>query len=282
MPSATLPSRLPVHATWQRERVESNHLATHALTTMAGLPADDPGRVRLRETVIATYLPMARRLATRYYSGREPLDDLAQVAAVGLIHAVDRFDPGRCEVFAAFAVPTIVGELRRHFRDRAGDLRIPRSVQELAPRLTLARESLAQELRREPTTTEVARRTGASVAEVGEAVAYAGVHRCASLDRPTEADLVGASGPDRLGADDPELARADLRLTVEPLLAELPARERRIVWLRFWRDRTQSEIAAEMGISQMHVSRLLNQAMVTMRDVVTQSSHGGGARRTHD
>ncbi|MDG4824963.1 sigma-70 family RNA polymerase sigma factor [Asanoa sp. WMMD1127] len=264
MPSITRQSRVPAPRSWQRERVESNQVATAALSAMAALPADDPSRERLRETVISTYLPMARRLAKRYHSGREPLDDLNQVAAVGLIHAVDRFDPGRCDVFPAFAVPNIVGELRRHFRDKVGDLRIPRSVQELGPKLANAREALAQELGREPTSREVAERVEVTVGEAAEANAYAGVHRSASLDKPAESDPVGAAGPDRLGADDPELARADLRLTVHPLVAGLPARERSIVWQRFWLDRSQSEIAADLGISQMHVSRLLGRAIEAM------------------
>jgi RNA polymerase sigma-B factor len=269
MPSIIRQPRVP--ASWDRERVESNRAATSALSTMATLRPDDPGRGQLREEAIATYLPMARRLARRYYSGREPLDDLMQVAAIGLIQAVDRFDPARSDVFPAFAVPNIVGELRRHFRDRVGDIRVPRPVQELGPKLTRARETLAQELGREPTTAEIAEKANATRADAAEATAYAGVHRCASLDTPADSDPVGATGADRLGADDPELARADVRLTVHPLVTGLPPRERRIVWLRFWHDRTQSEIAADLGISQMHVSRLLNKALETMHRRVTKS-----------
>ena len=260
MPTLVQQSRLPARHPWHDERVESNRAATAALASMAALPAGDPARERLRQSVIAAYLPMAHRLAARYHVGGEPLDDLFQVAALGLIQAVDRFDPARCEVFPAFAIPSIVGELRRHFRDRVGDLRPPRAVQELGLKVSLARDDLAQRLRREPTTGDLADHVGAAPEAVAEAIVYGRARRAASLDVPGVADR--AIGP---GDHDRALEDADTRLTLRPLLHALPQRERRIVWLRYWHQCSQSEIAADLGISQMHVSRLLSRALATMQ-----------------
>jgi len=265
-------SRLPTETPWRDERVASNRAATTALAAMATLPPGDPSRERLRASVITTYLPMARRLAKRYYVGGEPLDDLSQVAVVGLINAVDRFDPGRCEVFPAFAVPYIVGELRRHYRDRVSDVRVPRSVQDLRPRLAAARDDVAQTLRREPSADDIAAHVGVTREAVVEAAAYGGVHRCASLDLAGFDDHAVTGGP---WDEDPEVQRADARLTIRPLVGALPSRQRRIVWLRFWRQSSQSEIAADLGISQMHVSRLLRNALATMHEHATAGTGTG-------
>jgi len=267
-------SCLPAETPWRDERVESNRAATTALAAMATLPPGDPSRERLRASVITTYLPMARRLAKRYYVGGEPLDDLSQVAVVGLINAVDRFDPDRCDVFPAFAVPYIVGELRRHYRDRVSDVRVPRSVQDLHPRLAAARDDVAQALGHEPTAEDLAAHVGVTRKAVVEATAYGGVHRCASLDLAGFEDHAEASGPGS-SDEDQEVERADARLTIRPLVCALPSRQRRIVWLRFWRQSSQSEIAADLGISQMHVSRLLRSALATMHEHATAGAGTG-------
>lgn len=250
---------------FRAEREDLDRCAGHALNRMAVLPEGRPERVALRERVIEMYLPMARRLARRYATSGEPADDLCQVAAVGLIRAVDRFDADKGETFAAYAIPTIVGELKRHFRDRVPDLRIPRTVHERISRIRTASSELEQTLGRVPTIADVAESLDLPEELVIDAIAHSEVRRTVSLDSLTGPSPAGFAPRDWFGADDPALMRAEDRVTVEPLLAQLPERERRIVMLSFFRQLSQNEIAARVGISQMHVSRLLARAVATMR-----------------
>ena len=219
----------------------------------------------LRNELVTAHLGLAEYLARRFDNRGEHVDDLVQVASVGLVKAVDRFDPGRGLEFATYATPTIVGELKRHFRDKGWAVRVPRRIQELHLRLAPAVAALGQQLGRSPTIAEIARHAGASEEEVLEAIEAGNAYRTTSLDAPVRGDDPGQSLGDRLGGDDERLADTEDWMTLSPLVAELPPRERAILHLRFFQGKTQSEIAERMGISQMHVSRLLARSLAKLR-----------------
>jgi RNA polymerase sigma-B factor len=227
------------------------------------------GRVRAhaREQLIARYLPLARRLARRYQRAEEPFDDLLQVASLGLVKAVDRFDYERRVVFSSYAVPTILGELKRHFRDRAWSVRVPRDLQELALRVDRAVATLSLGQSRAPTVREIATAVDAAPEEVLEALEAAAAYRAGSLDAPRSGqdDDGGESLAESLGEEDPEFQLAEQRADLEPLLARISRRERTVLELRFRADLTQAEIGERMGVSQMQVSRLIRQALVRLR-----------------
>jgi RNA polymerase sigma-B factor len=224
------------------------------------------GSRRLRDSLVEEHVGLAEYLARRFADRGESFDDLRQVALVGLLKAVERFEPDRGLRFSTFATPTIVGELKRHFRDRGWALRVPRRIQELHLQLVKVVGTLSQELGRSPTPEEIARRTGTRVEDVLEAMEAGGVYRLASLDAAlaneerTSLDLSA-----RLGEDEPEFEGVEQREELADLLSNLPPRERRIVYLRFFDGLTQSEIATEVGISQMHVSRLLTKSLESLR-----------------
>jgi RNA polymerase sigma-B factor len=215
-----------------------------------------------REALVQRFLPLARQLARRYHGGGEPLDDLEQVAALGLLKAIDRFDPDRPTAFSSFAVPTIVGELKRHFRDRAWSVRVPRDLQELALRVERVADDLGRRLGRAPTPEEIGDQIGVTVEQVLEAREAAGAYRALSLDRPREEDEEVLP----MGAEDPGFAHAEDAVTVQRLMAMLTEREREVLRLRFQEDLTQSEIGRRVGVSQMHVSRLIRQALTRLRE----------------
>ncbi len=220
----------------------------------------------LRDQLIEAHIGLAEYLARRFANRGEPLDDLVQVASLGLVKAVERFDPSRGLEFTTFATPTIVGELKRHFRDKGWAVRVPRRVQELHLRVTRVIDDLSLELGRPPTYPEVAVRAGVSEDEVVEAVDAGSAYRSASLDagRNDDDDSPGLLG--QLGAPDAELDRAERRASLSPLLAKLPEREQSMLYLRFYEGLTQSEIAKRLGISQMHVSRLLARSLGQLRN----------------
>jgi RNA polymerase sigma-B factor len=219
-----------------------------------------------REALVERFLPLARQLARRYQHGGEQLDDLVQVASLGLLKAIDRFDPARETAFSSFAVPTILGELKRHFRDKGWSVRVPRDLQELSVRVERVTEMLGRELGRAPTLAEVAQRTGNTEEQVLEAREAAGAYRAISLDRPREDDEDGeGSMGATMGTEDPGFAVAEDAATVERLMRVLSEREREVLRLRFAEDLTQSEIGARVGVSQMHVSRLIRQAVAQLR-----------------
>jgi RNA polymerase sigma-B factor len=222
----------------------------------------DPGA---RERLIEHYMPLARRLASRYRHSGESLDDLSQVACLGLIKAIDRFDPG-AGPFPRFAVPTITGEIKRHFRDKGWSMRVPRELQERTIDVGDAVDHLATELGRSPTPRDVARFTRLSLEEVLEAMEAAGAYSPMSLDSPQPGgdDEEDHALVQTLGGEDPNFGLAEWRPTVESALRALPARERLILRFRFTDDLTQTEIADRIGISQMHVSRLLRRALDTL------------------
>jgi len=222
------------------------------------------GDERAQETVLEQHLPLVRGLASRYAGRGEPLDDLVQVGSIGLVLALKRFDPDRGVPFRSFAIPTVVGEIRRHFRDRAWALHVPRGLKELSLRLNRAVEQLTAELGRAPTVAELSHAVGASEDEIVDALDIANAYSTRSLFEPQFEDGEESS-QEWFGGPDPGYVEVEDAAVVEAGLAALDARSRRIVELRFFDGWTQSEIAAELGISQMHVSRLLRQSLDVMR-----------------
>jgi RNA polymerase sigma-B factor len=221
-----------------------------------------------RERIVEQYLRLARMLARRYARTNEPLEDLEQVACLGLVQAVDRFDPGRGVAFSSFAVPTILGELKRHFRDRTWFLRVPRELRESAMTTERAAEELAARLGRTPSAGEVAEATGMGLEQVLEAREAALAYRCESLDRPLhrDGDDAAVTLGDRLGVSDDGLRRAEQELLLQQLASALRPREREILRLRFAEDLLQREIAERVGLSQMHVSRILRDGVTRLRE----------------
>jgi RNA polymerase sigma-B factor len=218
----------------------------------------------LRNALVEEHMRLAEFLARRFSHRGEPLDDLRQVALVGLVKAVERFDPHRGLSFSSFATPTISGELKRHFRDRGWAVRVPRRVQELHLQLDRTMATLSQELGRPPTPAEIAERAGVLEEDVLEGMEAGSLYRLTSLDgRPDDS---GSGYGGKLGEADRELGAIEDRLAVEELLSALPEREQHIVYLRFFEGLTQSEIAERVGISQMHVSRLLAKSLELLRE----------------
>jgi RNA polymerase sigma-B factor len=236
----------------------------------AELAADDPDRRRQRERLISGYLPVAEHIARRFAGRGEPLDDLIQVATLGLINAVDRFEPARGSHFLSFAVPTITGEVRRHFRDHGWSTRVPRRLKDLHIAIRRALAELSQQLGRAPRPSEIAERLGIPVSEVIEGLQAGEAYRSASLDEMLGAGQRAAVG-DFIGDLDNALVLIDDREALRPLLAELAPREQTILVLRFFHQLTQTQIAEQVGISQMHVSRVLRQTLAFLRHRMSNS-----------
>jgi RNA polymerase sigma-B factor len=248
-----------------------NESAGDLLSAMAALPAGHPSRASLREQAIEAFLPLARHLALRFHGRGEPLDDLIQTAMVGLIKAVDRWDPERGVDFAGYAIPTIIGEIKRHFRDRTWDVRVPRRLQELRLAISEANSKLTQSLGRSPTVADVAGHLGIGEEDVLEGLEGARAYNATSLSTPTTADGNTELG-DTLGGTDPEFELAELRVALGPALASLDEREQKILTLRFYGNLTQSQIAERVGVSQMHVSRLLTRALAKLRGRLSEDT----------
>jgi RNA polymerase sigma-B factor len=218
-----------------------------------------------RERLFEENMPLARSLAVQYRHAREPLEDLCQVAMLGLVKAVDRFDPDRGIAFASYAVPTILGELRRHFRDRTWTIHVSRGMQEAIARVERSSEVLRQSLGRYPSAEEVAAACGMSVEEVTDARLAEGASRLASLDASLQRDEPGdGTLRDSLGGEDGEIDRVEDALWLQQIAEGLSAREREILRLRFVEDLVQREIAERVGVSQMHVSRILRSALTRL------------------
>ncbi|SHL21745.1 RNA polymerase, sigma 28 subunit, SigD/FliA/WhiG [Streptomyces yunnanensis] len=229
------------------------------------LPDGSPERAELRNTLVRMHLPLVEHLARRFRNRGEPLDDLTQVATIGLIKSVDRFDPERGVEFSTYATPTVVGEIKRHFRDKGWAVRVPRRLQELRLSLTTATAELSQRHGRSPTVHELAEHLGISEEEVLEGLESANAYSTLSLDVP-DTDDESPAVADTLGAEDEALEGVEYRESLKPLLEDLPPREKKILLLRFFGNMTQSQIAQEVGISQMHVSRLLARTLAQLRD----------------
>ncbi|WP_369233384.1 RNA polymerase sigma factor SigF [Streptomyces sp. R21] len=219
----------------------------------------------LRNQLVRMHLPLVEHLARRFRNRGEPLDDLTQVATIGLIKSVDRFDPERGVEFSTYATPTVVGEIKRHFRDKGWAVRVPRRLQELRLALTTATAELSQLHGRSPTVHELAEKLGISEEEVLEGLESANAYSTLSLDVP-DTDDESPAVADTLGAEDEALEGVEYRESLKPLLEDLPPREKRILLLRFFGNMTQSQIAQEVGISQMHVSRLLARTLAQLRE----------------
>lgn len=240
------------------------------LRTLHGLGVEDPARDRIRAEAIYAGLPLARKLARGFRRSGEPFDDLVQVATIGLIKSVDRFDIGRGVPFARYAAPTIVGELKRYVRDVGWRLRIPRRLQELHLEIVSRTPMLTQQLGHTPTSAEIAAALRVSESEVDAGLQCAAAYRPHSLNAPTIP--AHASGPndstelgETIGWEDEEFNHTIDRAALRQLIAGLPERERRILALRFVHDLNQSQIAAQIGISAMHVSRLLRRSLAVLR-----------------
>jgi RNA polymerase sigma-B factor len=226
------------------------------------------GDQRAREHLIERYLPLARRLARRYQRTEEPMDDLVQVASLGLIKAVDRFDASREILFSSYAVPTILGELKRHFRDRTWSVRVPRDLQELAMRIDHVVTAISADTGRAPAVAEIARAVDASEERVLDAMEAAGAYHAGSLDAPRgsrQGEDSNETVADSLGENESGFDRAEDRATLEPLMAHISERERLVLHLRFGEGMTQAEIGAQIGVSQMQVSRLIRQSLARLR-----------------
>ena len=223
-----------------------------------------------RHELVELHLPLAEYLARRFGNRGEPHEDLVQVATIGLIKAIDRFDSERGVAFSTYATPTIVGEIKRHFRDRGWTIRVPRRLQEMQAVISQAVSDLGQELGRSPTVAELAKRAGLSEEEIIEGLESANAYSPLSLDAPDPAGEVGAV-IEQLGDYDDALDAVVDRETVKPLLDQLDARAKKILLLRFFRNMTQSQIAEELGISQMHVSRLLSRTLAELRQKLEEA-----------
>ena len=232
---------------------------------MADPATTEAQREQLREELLTGHLPLAEHIAMRYRDRGQPLDDLRQVARLGLIYAIDRFDPERGD-FVVFAVPTIMGEVRRYFRDNTWAMRVPRRVKETHLRIGSAIDALSQSLGRSPTAKEIAAELDIDPDEVTQAVIAGNAYQPSSIDavsvgRDTEASLL-----DTLGEQESQFDRVEEYVAIRPLLAGLPERERRILTMRFFESMTQTQIAQRMGISQMHVSRILAKTLARLRE----------------
>ena len=255
--TTTGPIRLPTQSRGDREPEP-----VADVVALARLRPDDPARPTLRSRVVEAHLPLVKHLAGRYRHRGEPLEDLVQVGTIGLIHAVDRFDPDRGVELASYATPIILGEIRRHFRDRSGAVRVPRRLRELSAAMTPARAELTHQLGRSPTVAELTAHLGESEETILDALEAGRAH----LVAPIGTDEPGPELAERLGENDEALAGVDDRETLRPLLSRLPSREKQILALRFLRGMSQAQIAEELGISQMHVSRLLSRTVAELTE----------------
>jgi RNA polymerase sigma-B factor len=251
------------HATRERGR------ARELFERLATLPEGGEERQRIRGELVELHLPLVEYLARRFRNRGEWLDDLTQVATIGLIKSIDRFDLSRGVEFSTYATPTIVGEIKRHFRDKGWAVRVPRRLQELKLALTKAISDLAQRLGRAPTVAELAAHLQMSEEEVLEGLESANAYSTVSLDAPDSGDEDAPAVAESLGMLDDALEGVEYRESLKPLLERLPPREKKILMLRFFGNMTQSQIATELGISQMHVSRLLARTLTQLREGLT-------------
>ena len=233
----------------------------------------------VREELVERFMPLARRLASRYSGGAEPFDDLVQVASVGLVKAIDRYEPERGTAFSTFAVPTILGELKRHFRDRGWSIHVPREVQERILKVERALAELPARLGRAPTVDDIAEKLGVSTEQVLEAMHASQGHHAVSLDASPAMGDGEEPAPlrERIGSEDVGYDTVEYGVAIEGALSEVSERDREILHLRFVEDLTQSEIAERVGISQMHVSRILRATLDDLRSAVAEGEGEGAS-----
>jgi RNA polymerase sigma-B factor len=255
------------HEPGRRTQRSRQAARTHRLLTRACSSRGERQK-RLQTEAALLNMDMARSIAARYWGRGEPAEDLTQVAYVGLMKAIHGFDPAQGDDFASYAVPTIAGEVKRHFRDKSWTVKAPRWIQELQADISAVNDDLAQELQRLPSPEETAERLGVPEERVDEALSADGCFT------PTSIDGRGPTGDgymlaDRLGDQDRDLQRAEIRVALAPILEELPERDRKILDLRFFRGWTQSQIASNLGVTQMQVSRLLSRILKNLRAELT-------------
>jgi RNA polymerase sigma-B factor len=238
------------------------------------LDPDAPQATRdgAREALVHLHLPLVEHCARRFRNRGEPFEDLVQVGTIGLIKSVDRFDPERGVEFSTYATPTIIGEIKRYFRDKGWAIRVPRRLQELRMQIGSATGELTQSLGRSPTPRELAEHIGCTVEEIVEGIESSNAYSTLSLDASDDNDDGAPTILDALGVDDEGLAHVEIRESIKPLLDRLDQREKKILLLRFFKNMTQSQIAEEIGVSQMHVSRLLNRTLEQLRTSLEEQS----------
>ena len=243
----------------ERERVRAR------LREFATLEPGSPQRAALREELLRVHLPIVEYVARRFYGRGEPMADLVQVGCIGLINALDRFEPERGLEFTSYATPTIIGEIKRHFRDKGWMVRVPRRLQEVRGAMAAVSGELNQKLGRAPTVAELSVALDATPEEIVEAMESGNAYSPISIEAQND-PASGWSLSDTLGGPDLAIEQVEYRESLKPLLAQLDERERTILLLRFFRNRTQSQIAQEVGVSQMHVSRLLAKTLAELRE----------------
>ncbi len=232
------------------------------------MPAESHEYKRQRERIVARCLPLADHVASHFARRGEGLDDLTQVARVGLMNAINRYDPAKGSSFIGFAVPTMMGEVRRYFRDHSWGMRVPRRLRELHVQISRTTSSLAQTLGRAPTASELSRVLDVPHEEIVECLVAGDAYRLESLDAPRGTDDSGKPRltADGVGAIDPQIDRITDREAVRVLVAALPPREREVLHMRFFESMTQSQIAERIGVSQMQVSRILATTLHCLRE----------------
>ncbi|MFJ4674144.1 SigB/SigF/SigG family RNA polymerase sigma factor [Kitasatospora purpeofusca] len=281
MAANDLPADLPPRPSEAQLRAmgktEARELSDALFDRLAGLARESHAYSYVRGTIIELNMPLVRFIAGRFRHRPEDMDDILQVGTVGLIKAVDGYDPGRGVEFVTYAIPTIAGEIKRFFRDTSWPVRVPRRMQECYLAVARGSDRLEQELGRLPRPEEIAEALDLSMEEVAEGLIAVRVHRSDSLDalRDEDTDESGSALLDRLGSCDPGIELAEFRTAVRPLLGRLPRREQKVLELRFWEDRTQSEIADRIGVSQMHVSRLLSVTLAHLREELDDRDAAG-------
>jgi RNA polymerase sigma-B factor len=234
--------------------------------------ASEATRATARDALVHLHLPLVEHCARRFRNRGEPLEDLVQVGTIGLIKSIDRFDSDRGVEFSTYATPTIIGEIKRYFRDKGWAIRVPRRLQELRMQIGSVTAELTQSLGRSPTPRELAESIGCTVEEIIEGIESSNAYSTLSLDATDDGDDSTATMLDAIGMDDEGLEHVEIRESIKPLLDRLEAREKKILLLRFFKNMTQSQIAEEIGVSQMHVSRLLNRTLEQLRTSLEESS----------
>lgn len=250
-------------------RMDSYDNAEPWFEKLASLDENDPHRQRLREDIVRMCLPLAEHIARRFAGRGEAFDDLHQIARLGLVQAVDRFDVSRGSSFLSFAVPTVMGEVRRHFRDRTWSVRVPRRLKEIQQLIGPATDTLAQRLGRMPTARELAAELDVELTEITQALVASNGYQAGSLDagsRDNDDDGSSRAAVETLGAEEPCYRLLEDAMAVRPLIAALPERERQVLVMRFFENRTQAQIAERLGVSQMQISRILAKTLKTLRE----------------
>jgi len=232
----------------------------------------ETSRLAARDGLVSLHLPLVEHCARRFRNRGEPYEDLVQVGTIGLIKSIDRFELDRGVEFSTYATPTIIGEIKRHFRDKGWAIRVPRRLQELRMQIGATTAELTQLLGRSPTPRELADALGCSVEDIVEGIESSNAYSTLSLDATDDSEDGGGSMLDAIGVMDENLEHVEIRESLKPLLDALEPREKKILLLRFFRNKTQTEIAQEIGVSQMHVSRLLTRTLDQLRTSLEQSS----------